>query len=236
MIEVNRVTKRFGHHVALDDVSLQVLPGRVTGFLGPNGAGKSTTMRVILGLDHATSGATLINGLPLREHRFPLRQAGAVLDGRGLHPGRTGRHHLLALAATHGVPRSRVRDLLEMVRMEDRADERAGGYSLGMSQRVGLAAALLGDPPVLILDEPVNGLDPSGIHWMRGLVRSWAAEGRTVLVSSHLLSEMELMADHVVVLNRGRVVADGPLRDLTNLDTSLEEAYLKLTESEEVRP
>jgi ABC-2 type transport system ATP-binding protein len=219
MIEVSELVKRYGvkRHGgtrAVDGLSFTVRPGRVTGFLGPNGAGKSTTLRMIIGLDRPTAGAATVNGKPYRAHRDPLRQAGGLFDGRAVHRGRSARTHLLALAQTHGLPASRVGEVLEQVGLADVAGRRAGGFSLGMSQRLGIAAALLGDPAVLILDEPVNGLDPDGVLWIRTLLRDLAAEGRTVLVSSHLMSEMAVTADHLLIINQGRLLADTSVREL----------------------
>ncbi|MEV0387476.1 ATP-binding cassette domain-containing protein [Nonomuraea sp. NPDC050643] len=213
-IEVSGLRKRYGPTTALDGMTFTVPPGRVTGFVGPNGAGKSTTMRVILGLDAADEGHALVGGRAYRSLRDPLRHVGALLDPGALQPGRTGRDHLLWLAHSQGLGGGRVDEVLELVGMRPAARRRAGGYSLGMKQRLGIAAALLGDPPVLLLDEPVNGLDPEGIVWMRGLLRSLAREGRAVLISSHLMSELEDTADHLVVVGRGRVVADTGVADL----------------------
>jgi ABC-2 type transport system ATP-binding protein len=208
MIEVQGLTKRYGPTVAVDDLSFQVQPGSVTGFLGPNGSGKSTTMRVILGLDHPTRGAARVKGRRYRSLAAPLREVGAMLDARAVHPGRRVRHHLLALARSNRIPARRVDEVLEVVGLAGAAGRRAGKLSLGMSQRLGIGAALLGDPPVLMLDEPVNGLDTEGIRWIRELLRGFAAEGRTVLLSSHLMSEVELTADRLVVIGRGRLIAD----------------------------
>jgi ABC-2 type transport system ATP-binding protein len=208
MIEARGLTKRYGDKLAVDDLTFTVRPGVVTGFLGPNGAGKSTTMRMILGLDGPTRGSVTVNGRPYREHAAPLREVGALLDARSVHPGRSARNHLLALAQTSGIPRSRVDEVVEAVGLESVARRRAGGFSLGMGQRLGIAAALLGDPRAVILDEPVNGLDTEGIRWIRSLLRSLAAEGRTVFVSSHLMSEMALTAQHLIVIGRGRLIAD----------------------------
>ncbi|MGW5688370.1 ATP-binding cassette domain-containing protein [Nonomuraea sp. NPDC003754] len=207
-IEVAGLRKRFGRTMALDGMSFTVRPGQVTGFVGPNGAGKSTTMRVVLGLDAADEGHALVGGRPYRSLRHPLRHVGALLDAGALQPSRSARNHLLWLAHSQGMGAGRVDEVLELVGLASAARRRAGGFSLGMRQRLGIAAALLGDPPVLMLDEPVNGLDPEGIVWIRGLLRSLAAEGRAVLVSSHLMSELEDTADHLVVVGRGRVVAD----------------------------
>jgi ABC-2 type transport system ATP-binding protein len=214
MIEVRELVKRYGATRAVDGLSFTVRPGRVTGFLGPNGAGKSTTLRMIIGLDRPNAGAATVNGRPYRAHRDPLRQAGALLEARAVHRGRTARTHLLALARTHGLPGSRIGEVLEQVGLAGVAGRRAGGFSLGMSQRLGIAAALLGDPAVLILDEPVNGLDPDGVLWIRTLLRDLAAQGRTILVSSHLMSEMAVTADHLLIINQGRLLADTSVRDL----------------------
>ncbi|GAA1615055.1 ABC transporter ATP-binding protein [Actinoplanes couchii] len=211
MIEVKDLTKRYGPATVVDGLSFQVRPGVVTGFLGPNGAGKSTTMRMIMGLDRPTAGTATIDGHPYAQLTTPLRRVGALLEARSFHPGRTAFHHLLGLAATAGVPRSRVDDVIDIVGLRATAHRRAGGYSLGMGQRLGIATALLADPEVLILDEPVNGLDPEGIRWIRDLMRGLAADGRTVFVSSHLMSEMALTAEHLIVVSRGRLVADEPL-------------------------
>ncbi|MEE6308115.1 ATP-binding cassette domain-containing protein [Plantactinospora veratri] len=208
MIEVRKLTKRYGSKLAVDGLSFEVAPGRVTGFLGPNGAGKSTTMCALLGLVRPTSGDALINGRRYAELRDPLRQVGALLEAKALHPGRTAYDHLLGLAVSNRIPRTRITEVLGMVGLESVADTRAGGFSLGMTQRLGVAAALLGDAPVLLFDEPVNGLDPEGILWIRNLMKRLAAEGRSVLVSSHLMSEMALTADHLVVVGAGRLLAD----------------------------
>ncbi|WP_436774550.1 ABC transporter ATP-binding protein [Yinghuangia sp. YIM S09857] len=213
-IEVSDLRKRFGPAVAVDGLSFTARPGQVTGFVGPNGAGKSTTMRMILGLDAPDGGKALVGGLPYRAIRTPLYEVGALLDAAAVHPSRRGRDHLLWLAHSHGVPTRRVDELLEQVGLASAGRRRAGGYSLGMRQRLGIAAALLGDPPVLLLDEPVNGLDPEGIRWIRGFLRSLAAEGRTVLISSHLMSELEDSADHLVVVGRGRLIADTSVAEL----------------------
>ncbi|PBC76758.1 ABC-2 type transport system ATP-binding protein [Streptomyces sp. TLI_235] len=208
MIEVKNLTKRYGATTAVEDLSFRVEPGRVTGFLGPNGAGKSTTLRMVLGLDRPTAGEALVHGRPYAELDAPLRQVGALLDAHAVHGGRTARGHLRWLAASNGLPRHRVEDVLEQVGLGAAAGRRIKGFSLGMRQRLGVAAALLGDPPVLLLDEPVNGLDPEGIRWIRTLLRGLAAEGRAVMVSSHLMAEMALTADHLVVVGRGRLLAD----------------------------
>ncbi|MEU4762342.1 ATP-binding cassette domain-containing protein [Actinosynnema sp. NPDC023794] len=207
-IEVSGLRKRYGPTVALDGMTFTVAPGRVTGFVGPNGAGKSTTMRVILGLDSVDEGRALVGGRPYRALRHPLRQVGSLLDASALQPSRTGRNHLLWLAHSQGLGARRVDEVAERVGLTSAIRRKAGGYSLGMRQRLGIAAALLGDPPVLVLDEPVNGMDPEGIRWVRGFLRSLAAEGRAVLVSSHLMSELQDTADHVVIVGRGKVIAD----------------------------
>ncbi|WP_328768893.1 ABC transporter ATP-binding protein [Streptomyces sp. NBC_00286] len=208
MIDVRGLTKRYGDVLAVDGLTFAVRPGEVTGFLGPNGAGKSTTLRMILGLDAANSGTATVNGRPYAEQPAPLKAVGALLDPGAVLPSRTAYHHLLALAAGNGIPRGRVDDVLAEVGLENVGRRRAGTFSLGMRQRLGIAAALLGDPPVLVFDEPLNGLDPEGIVWIRSLMRRMAAEGRAVLMSSHLMSEMELTADHLIVIGRGRLIAD----------------------------
>jgi ABC-2 type transport system ATP-binding protein len=207
LIEARDLTKRFGDKVAVDHLSFTVEPGRVTGFLGPNGAGKSTTMRLITGLDRADDGTATIGGLTYAQLSKPLTRVGALLEARSLHPGRTARNHLLFLAQTQDLPARRVDEVLDLVGLQDVAKKRAGGFSLGMTQRLGIAAAMLGDPPVLLLDEPVNGLDPEGIRWVRTFMRQLASEGRTVLVSSHLMSEMAVTADHLLVIGRGKLIA-----------------------------
>jgi ABC-2 type transport system ATP-binding protein len=219
MIEVCGVTKRFGSTIAVDDLSFRVRPGRVTGFLGPNGAGKSTTMRVILGLDAPTSGQALVNGRPFNGIRRPLHELGALLDAGAVRGELTAFAHLLALAQAAGIGRRRVTEVLELTGIDAVARKRVRGFSLGMRQRLGIAAALLGDPPILLFDEPVNGLDPEGIRWIRGLCQSMASQGRTVLVSSHLMSEMALTADHLVVIGRGRLVADTSIADFVRHST-----------------
>jgi ABC-2 type transport system ATP-binding protein len=208
VIEARNLSKRYGDKLAVDDVTFTVRPGLVTGFLGPNGAGKSTTMRLILGLDRPTAGSVTVNGKLYAQHRAPLREVGAILEARAIHTGRSARGHLRALAETHGIPSARVDEVIDLVGLQEVARRRVGTFSLGMGQRLGMAAALLGDPATLILDEPSNGLDPEGIRWIRSLLRSLAGEGRTVFVSSHLMSEMALMADHLIVVGRGRLIAD----------------------------
>jgi len=215
MIEVDRLSKRFGPVTAVDDLSFAVRPGRVTGFLGPNGAGKTTTMRVILGLDAPTSGRALVGGRRYDGLIRPLREVGSLLDATALHAGRTARAHLQSIAQSNGISGRRVTEVLQLTGLEGVARRRVGGFSLGMKQRLGIAAAMLGDPPVLMFDEPVNGLDPEGIHWIRGFFRELAAGGRTVLVSSHLMSEMAQTADHLVIIGRGRLLADLPTAELT---------------------
>jgi ABC-2 type transport system ATP-binding protein len=208
MIEAHGLTKDYGEKRAVDDLSFTVQPGIVTGFLGPNGSGKSTTMRLILGLDAPTSGSVLVNGKRYRQHPSPLHEVGALLEARSVHTGRSAYNHLLALAHTHGIPKRRVVELVDLVGLHEVARKRAGQFSLGMGQRLGIATALLGDPKTFLLDEPVNGLDPEGIHWIRNLLKALAGEGRTVFVSSHLMSEMALTADHLIVIGRGRLIAD----------------------------
>jgi ABC-2 type transport system ATP-binding protein len=229
MIEVRGLTKRYGDTRAVDDLSFEVRPGYVTGFLGPNGSGKSTTMRLVLGLDHANAGEARVNGRRYAELPWPLREVGALLEARAFHPGRSAMNHLLALAKANAISRSRVGEVLELVGLAEVAGRRAGTFSLGMGQRLGLAAALLGDPGVLLLDEPVNGLDPEGIHWIRRLLRSLAAEGRTVFVSSHLISEMAITAERLVVIGAGRLLADTSVAALSAQSTSMEDAFLRLT-------
>jgi ABC-2 type transport system ATP-binding protein len=214
MIEAIDLSKNFGTKVAVDHLSFTVQPGRVTGFLGPNGAGKSTTMRIILGLDHPTSGTATINGRPYADLATPLRTVGALLEARSVHSGRSARNHLMFLAQTQGLPASRVDAMLDLVGLREVASRRAGGFSLGMGQRLGVAAALLGDPQVLLLDEPVNGLDPEGVLWIRNLMKHLANQGKTVLVSSHLMNEMAVTADHLIVIGRGRLLADAATEDV----------------------
>jgi ABC-2 type transport system ATP-binding protein len=215
MIEVNGLTKRYGDVLAVDDLSFTVEPGRVTGFLGPNGAGKSTTMRAIVGLDRPTKGSVSINGHRYAHDRAPLTHVGALLEARAVHPGRNAYNHLLFMAQTNGIPRGRVTEVLQLVGLEAVAKKRTRTFSLGMGQRLGIACAMLGDPAVLLLDEPVNGLDPEGIIWVRNLLKALAAEGRAVLVSSHLMAEMALTADHLVVIGRGRLIADTTVAEFT---------------------
>jgi ABC-2 type transport system ATP-binding protein len=214
MIEATGLTKDYGDKRAVDGLTFTVRPGVVTGFLGPNGSGKSTTMRLILGLDAPSGGDVKVNGKHYRDHKAPLHQVGALLEARSVHTGRSAYNHLLALAQTHGIGKRRVDDLIDLVGLHDVARKRAGQFSLGMGQRLGIATALLGDPATLLLDEPVNGLDPEGIHWIRTLLRSLAAEGRTVFVSSHLMSEMALTADHLIVIGRGRLIADASVEEV----------------------
>ncbi|MGV8845288.1 ABC transporter ATP-binding protein [Tessaracoccus sp.] len=214
MITAEALVKRYGNKVAVDSISFTVKPGQVTGFLGPNGAGKSTTMRMIVGLDRPTSGRVEVNGHPYGEHRAPLREVGVLLDAKAAHAGRSAYKHLLAIAATHGIGAARVREVIGLSGLDSVAGKRVGGFSLGMGQRLGIATALLGDPATIILDEPVNGLDPEGIRWVRTLMRDLAAEGRTVLLSSHLMSEMAQTADRLIVIGRGRILADDPIADI----------------------
>jgi ABC-2 type transport system ATP-binding protein len=208
MIEAQHITKRYGEKVAVDDLSFTVKPGIVTGFLGPNGAGKSTAMRLIIGLDAPTRGRVTVNGKAYRDHPAPLYEVGTMLEAHAIHTGRSAYNHLLALAQTHGIPGSRVDEVIDLVGLQEVARKRVGSFSLGMGQRLGIASALLGDPETLILDEPVNGLDPEGIRWIRTLLRNLADEGRTIFVSSHLMSEMALMADQLIVVGRGKLIAD----------------------------
>jgi len=229
MIEVRDLTKRYGRTLAVDALSFDVRPGVVTGFLGANGSGKSTTMRLILGLDAPDAGQARIGGRRFRDLRWPLREAGALLEARAFHPGRRARDHLAALAASNDIGLRRVDEVLDLVGLAGAGRRRAGTFSLGMAQRLGLAAALLGDPPALLLDEPVNGLDPAGIRWIRDLLRSLAAQGRAVLVSSHLISEIALMAEHLVVIGRGRLLADTSVAQMSAGAPSLEAAFLDLT-------
>ena len=214
MIEVDRLTKRYGRTTAVRDLSFDVPAGTVTGFLGPNGAGKSTTMRCVLGLDTPTSGRATVAGRSYRRTRYPMHEVGALLDAGAVHGGRTARNHLLCLAQSNRIGARRVSEVLDEVGLSDAGDKRVKGFSLGMKQRLGIAAAMLGDPPVLLFDEPINGLDPEGIHWVRGYLRGLAAQGRTVLVSSHLMSEMAQTADHVVIVGRGELIAQMPTADL----------------------
>jgi ABC-2 type transport system ATP-binding protein len=229
MIEARGLTKRYGSTVAVDALTFDVRSGIVTGFLGPNGSGKSTTMRLILDLDAPDAGQVRICGRRYRELRWPLRQVGALLEARAFHPGRSARDHLAALAASNDIPRSRAEEVLGIVGLDSAARTRAGQFSLGMAQRLGIAAALLGDPEVLLLDEPVNGLDPEGIRWIRKLLKSLAAQGRTVFVASHLIGEMALTADQLVVVGGGRLLAQTSVTELAARSTSLEEAFLELT-------
>ncbi|GGI75918.1 ABC transporter ATP-binding protein [Pseudarthrobacter scleromae] len=214
MIEATGLTKVYGDKTAVDGVSFTVQAGRVTGFLGPNGAGKSTTMRMIMGLDRPTSGSVTVNGVPFAQHAAPLREVGSLLDAKAVHTGRTAYNHLLAMAATHSIPRKRVQEVIEMTGLGEVAKKKVKGFSLGMGQRLGIAAALLGDPQTIILDEPVNGLDPEGVVWVRNLVKYLASEGRTVFLSSHLMSEMAMTADHLIVIGRGRIIADAPIGEI----------------------
>jgi ABC-2 type transport system ATP-binding protein len=230
MIEARGLVKRYGSTTAVDHLSFDVRPGMVTGFLGPNGAGKSTTMRMILGLDRPDGGTARINGQGYHELRWPLREVGALLEAKAFHPGRSARAHLTALAASNGIPRRRVNDVLEITGMAKAAERRAGKFSLGMAQRLGIAAALLGDPEVLLLDEPVNGLDPEGIRWIRGLLKTLAAHGRTVLISSHLISEVAQTADQLIVIGQGRLLAQTTVAELSARSGSLEEAFFQLTD------
>ena len=247
MIEVENLTKRFRKTVAVDDLSFKIREGAITGFLGPNGAGKTTTLRVILGLVHPTAGRATVSGRLYRQLKSPTQQVGAVLEASDFHPGRSGRNHLRVLAAATGIPRSRVEEVLEVVDLQDAAGRRAGGYSLGMRQRLSLAGALLGDPRILVLDEPANGLDPQGIRWLREFLRSLAAEGRTIFISSHVLAELEQIVDEVVIIHRGKFVVQASTAELVaraaggirarspqadQLRAALEEAGVKVASSE----
>ncbi|TDU84459.1 ABC-2 type transport system ATP-binding protein [Kribbella voronezhensis] len=230
MIEVHELSKRYRANQAVDGLSFTVQAGQVTAFIGPNGAGKSTTFRILLGLDRPDSGHALIDSTPYDELQQPVLRVGALLDANAAHPGRTARNHLLCIAQAAGIDSKRVDAVLELTGLGEAGSRRVGGYSLGMRQRLGIAAALLGDPAVLLLDEPVNGLDPEGVRWIRRLLRQLADEGRTVFVSSHLMSELQLVADHLIVIGRGRLIADTPLSEFTAGGRSLEDAYLELTD------
>jgi ABC-2 type transport system ATP-binding protein len=247
LIEVENLTKRFRKTVAVDDLSFKIREGAITGFLGPNGAGKTTTLRVILGLVHPTAGRAMVMGRPYRRLESPTQQVGAVLEATDFHPGRSGRNHLRVLAAATGIPHSRVEEVLQIVDLQDAAGRRAGGYSLGMRQRLSLAGALLGDPRILVLDEPANGLDPQGIRWLREFLRSLAAEGRTIFISSHVLAEVEQIVDEVVIIHRGKFVVQATTAELVaraaggirarspqadQLRAALEEAGVKVASSE----
>jgi ABC-2 type transport system ATP-binding protein len=231
MIAVRGLTKRYGRTIAVRDLTFTVRPGVVTGFLGPNGAGKSTTMRILIGLDRPDAGQATVNGKPYRGLRHPMREVGAMLEARSFHPGRSARAHLAALAVSNAIPDRRVEEVLAIVGLEAAGHRRAGKFSLGMAQRLGIAAALLGDPGIVILDEPVNGLDPEGVRWIRTLMKSLAAGGRTVLVSSHLISEVAQTADELIVIGQGRLLAHTTVAGLSATASSLEEAFFRLTES-----
>ncbi len=230
MIEIHELSKRYRATQAVDGLTFTIQPGRVTAFIGPNGAGKSTTFRILVGLDRPDRGQALIDGRPYSELDHPVRRVGALLDANAAHPGRSARNHLLCIAQAAGISSNRVTEVLELTGLSEAATRRVGTYSLGMRQRLGIAAALLGDPAVLLLDEPVNGLDPEGVRWIRRLLRELADDGRTVFVSSHLMSELQLVADHLVVIGRGRLVADTSLSEFTADGRSLEDAYLDLTD------
>ena len=230
MIEARGLVKHYRATRAVDNLSFDVRPGTVTGFLGPNGAGKSTTMRMIMGLDRPDAGQVRIGGKNYHDLRWPLREVGALLEAKAFHPGRTARNHLAALAVSSKIPPQRVDEVLAITGMDKAANRRAGKFSLGMAQRLGIAAALLGDPGVLLLDEPVNGLDPEGIRWIRNLLKSLAAQGRTVLVSSHLISEIAATADHLIVVGQGRLLAQTTVAELSARSNSLEEAFFQLTD------
>ncbi len=229
MIEIRNLSKHYGNKDGIDDVSLTAEPGKVTAFLGPNGAGKSTTFRLLLGLDRQDSGSALIEGMEYRKLAAPLWTVGAQFDGSGAHKGRTAKAHLRWVAQSNGIPHSRVQEVLDLVGLRDAAGKRIGKYSLGMGQRLGIAAALLGDPRIVILDEPTNGLDPDGIRWIRTLLRSLASAGKTVLVSSHLIHEVEHVADHIVLISQGRIVRSGTVPELVAGYPDLETAYFELT-------
>jgi ABC-2 type transport system ATP-binding protein len=231
MITARGLTKHYGRVAAVRDLTFTVRPGVVTGFLGPNGAGKSTTMRILIGLDRPDAGAATVNGQPYRELRRPLREVGAMLETRSFHPGRSARAHLGALAVSNAIPERRVEEVLRLVGIEAVARRRAGKFSLGMAQRLGIAVALLGDPGIVVLDEPVNGLDPEGIRWIRALLKSLAAEGRTVLISSHLINEVAATADELIVIGQGRLLAHTTVAELAATASSLEDAFFRLTES-----
>ncbi|MGI8715622.1 MAG: ABC transporter ATP-binding protein [Solirubrobacteraceae bacterium] len=235
MIEVEHITKRYGDRVAVEDLSFQVKPGIVTGFLGPNGAGKSTTMRLILGLDAPNSGACTVNGRSYRDLPAPLHEIGAMLEARAIHTGRSAYQHLVAMAQTHGIGRKRVQEVIDVVGLAEVAHKRAGGFSLGMGQRLGIAAALLGDPTTLILDEPANGLDPEGILWIRNLLKSLAAEGRTVFLSSHLMSEIAQTAEHLVVIGRGRLIADTTVAEIVEQASRESAVIVRTPQADELR-
>lgn len=230
-IDIEGLTKDFGATRAVDDLSFEVVPGRVTGFLGPNGAGKTTTLRILLGLVEPTAGRATIDGQRYRDLDDPRRKVGAVLEASGMHPGRTGRNHLRVIQNAAGLPESRVDETLTLVELIDAADRRVGKYSLGMRQRLAIAAALLGDPEVLVLDEPANGLDPAGIRWLRELLRGMATQGRTVIVSSHMLAEVSQSVDDVVIIGGGCLLRKGPLHEITDDGLDLEETFLALTGS-----
>lgn len=232
MIEVDHVSKRYGDKLAVDDLTFTVRPGIVTGFLGPNGAGKSTTMRIILGLDAPTAGHATIGGRSYRALEAPLHEVGALLEARAIHTGRSAYNHLKAMAETHGLPRTRVDEVIELVGLEAVARRRAGGFSLGMGQRLGIAAALLGDPATVILDEPANGLDPEGILWIRTLLKGLAAEGRTVFLSSHLMAEMAQTAEHLVVIGRGRLIADTTVEDIVTQASANAAVHVRTPDAE----
>lgn len=231
MIEFQTVTKKYGARTVLDEVSFIVKPGRVTAFLGPNGSGKTTTLKILLGLETVDSGLATIDDVSYVKLANPMFKVGALLDGRSAHPGRSAIHHLQALAMTHGISKARIHEVLELVGLSDVAKVKVGKFSLGMSQRLGIAAAMLGDPSTYIFDEPLNGLDPDGVKWFRDLVKGFAAEGRTVFLSSHLISEVAITADHVVLIGQGKILADEPLAELESKGNSLEDVYLKLTDS-----
>src|SRR4051794_6573769 len=235
MIDAQHLSKRYGERLAVDDLTFTVQPGVVTGFLGPNGAGKSTTMRMILGLDAPTSGHVTVNGKAYRDLPAPLHEIGAMLEARAIHTGRSAYNHLLAMAQTHGIPRRRVDEVIDLVGLQSVARKRAGGFSLGMGQRLGIASSLLGDPSTVILDEPANGLDPEGILWIRNLLKRLAGEGRTVFLSSHLMSEIALTAEHVIVIGRGRLIADASVAEVVAQASVNAAVHVRSDSAEELR-
>ena len=234
MIRARTLRKRYGDTLAVDGLTFDVQPGTVTGFLGPNGSGKSTTMRMIIGLDAPSDGSVTVNGKSYSQHRAPLREVGALLEARAIHPGRSARNHLMVLAATTGIPAQRVDEVLGLVGLSDVAGKRTKGFSLGMGQRLGIAAAMLGDPATIVLDEPTNGLDPEGILWVRNLLRSLAADGRTVLVSSHLMAEMAMTADHLIVIGRGKLIADVSVAEFTRQASTVSAVHVRAKDPDQL--
>jgi ABC-2 type transport system ATP-binding protein len=234
MIQARGLRKQYGATVAVDGLTFDIQPGTVTGFLGPNGSGKSTTMRMIVGLDAPTAGSVTVNGKSYAQHKAPLREVGALLEARAIHPGRSARNHLMVLAATTGIPKERVDEVLGLVGLSDVAGKRTKGFSLGMGQRLGIAAAMLGDPATIVLDEPTNGLDPEGILWVRNLLRTLAAEGRTVLVSSHLMAEMAMTADHLIVIGRGQMIADVSVAEFTKQASTVSAVHVRVKQADQL--